>query len=228
MKLGVLFSGGKDSTFALDWALKHHEPAVLITIESQNPESYMYHVPNIRWTKKQAKVIGLPQIYLKTRGQKEQELTELKHALQQAKKEFKVKGIVSGAIFSNYQKSRIDSLARELNLKSFSPLWGKSPERLWEEMLFADWKVIISAVAVGGLGQEWLGKKIGWKEYEQLCNLHQVCYVCTGGEGGEFETFVLDTPFFKKRIEVLDGIKHWDGSAGWFEIKKIRLVRKQY
>jgi diphthine-ammonia ligase len=45
-------------------------------------------------------------------------------------------------------------------------------------------------------------------------------------EGGEGETFVLDCPLFKERIEVVSSRKHWDGMAGNLEILEARLVPK--
>ena len=55
MKLGVLFSGGKDSCYALYKASRKHEIACLLTINSENPNSYMYHTPNTKLTELQAK-----------------------------------------------------------------------------------------------------------------------------------------------------------------------------
>ena len=42
MKLGVLFSGGKDSSLAL---YKAGKVEVLITLDSKNKDSYMFHTP---------------------------------------------------------------------------------------------------------------------------------------------------------------------------------------
>lgn len=41
MKLAVLYSGGKDSNYALYKAAKHHKIACLVTLKSQNPDSYI-------------------------------------------------------------------------------------------------------------------------------------------------------------------------------------------
>jgi len=60
MRLGVLFSGGKDSAFACWKAMQKEEVVCLITIVSRNPESYMFHTPNIRFAALQARSAGLP------------------------------------------------------------------------------------------------------------------------------------------------------------------------
>ncbi|MEE9406395.1 MAG: TIGR00289 family protein, partial [Candidatus Aenigmarchaeota archaeon] len=46
------------------------------------------------------------------------------------------------------------------------------------------------------------------------------------GEGGEFETFVLDCPLFKKAMEVVKGERVWDRDSGLYLIKKIKLISK--
>jgi uncharacterized protein (TIGR00290 family) len=95
-----------------------------------------------------------------------------------------------------------------------------------EEMLGAGFKLIMSAVAAGGLEQEWLGKEITMDAVQELSELHETCYVCTGGEGGEFETLVIDCPMFKKQLKILEAEPHWDGMAGWYEIKNVELIDK--
>jgi uncharacterized protein (TIGR00290 family) len=94
------------------------------------------------------------------------------------------------------------------------------------EMVDNGFFIIMSAVAAGGLEPEWLGKEITHEVIEELANLHETCYVCTGGEGGEFETLVLDSPLFKKRLKVLDAEPIWDGQAGVYKVKKAILVDK--
>ncbi len=225
MKLAALISGGKDSLYAAYLASKEHELSCFIAIKSKNPESYMFHVPNIDLVKLQAKSARIPLIFKTTKGEKEKELKDLKIAIKEAKKKYKIKGIVSGALFSKYQRSRIDKLAEELKLESLSPLWKKVPQEQWKEMFKEKFKVIISAVAAGGLGPEWLGKEINRKTFNQLLNLHNTCYVCTGGEGGEFETLVLDCPLFNEKLKIISSKKHWDGQAGYLAAKA-KLIPK--
>ena len=82
MKVAVLFSGGKDSCFAAYKAKQAgNELTCLISVISENPESYMFHTPNISLTEKQAEVMNLPLIVHKTLGQKEEELTDLEQAI---------------------------------------------------------------------------------------------------------------------------------------------------
>lgn len=227
MNLASLFSGGKDSAFALYKALQEgHEVTVLITISSENPESYMYHVPNIKLTRLQAEAMQLPIIFRITKGVKEEELRDLKAAAEEAIKNYGIEGLVSGAIYSNYQRKRIDDICSELEISSLSPLWKKRPKEMLIEMVAEGFEIVISAVAAGGLGPEWLGREIDKKTIDELTDLHNTCYVCTAGEGGEFETLVLDAPFFKKKLRVMDAEKVWDGQSGVYNVKKAVLVEK--
>jgi ABC transporter with metal-binding/Fe-S-binding domain ATP-binding protein len=203
-----------------------HRISCLISIEPENPESYMYHVPNIKLTPMQAEAMDLPIIYRVTKGIKEEELKDLEEALNEAMQEYNIEGVVSGAIYSNYQRKRIDDICIKFELESLVPLWKRKPKLLLEEMVQAGFRVIISAVAAGGLGPEWLGKEIDNEVIIELSDLHNTCYVCTAGEGGEFETFVLDAPFFKKRMKIINAEKSWDGSSGQYIVKEVVLEDK--
>src|SRR6056297_3006693 len=118
MEVAVLFSGGKDSVYSAYLAKKRgHELVCLITIISENQESYMFHTPSIEKTEKQAEVMELPLITKKTRGEKEIELKDLEESIKKAVKKYHVEGIVSGAIKSVYQASRIKKICDKLKLK---------------------------------------------------------------------------------------------------------------
>ncbi len=228
MRLAALISGGKDSLFATYLAKREDDVVVLISIKSENPESYMYHVPNVDLVKLQAKSMKVPLIFKTTKGIKEEELEDLKDALREAKKKYKIEGIISGAIFSEYQKSRVDKICEELGLKSVAPLWKAKTGKLWKDMIDSEFEIIVVAVAAGGLDKRWLGRKIDKKAVVELTNLHDTCYVCTGFEGGEAESLVLDCPLFEKKIKILEHEIRWDEKtqSGEYIITKAELVDK--
>jgi diphthine-ammonia ligase len=228
MKLAALVSGGKDGLYAAYLASKRDEISVVVAIKSLNPESYMYHVPNIDLVELQAETMQLPLIFRETLGAKEEELSDLKAALAEAKTRYGVEGVVSGAIYSNYQKKRIDDICDELSLRSLSPLWKRNPGELWNEMFKAGFEVLISAVAAYGLTEDWLGRVMDREAFEELCDLHGTCYVCTGGEGGEFETFVTYCPLFKERIVIEKSRKLWDKQtiSGQLIIEKAAITSR--
>ncbi len=230
LKVTALISGGKDSIYALDLAIKQgHEPVCLVAIKSKNPESYMFHVPAIEVVKLQAEAMQIPLIFYETDGVKEEELKDLKEALDIAKQEYGAEAVVSGALASTYKRDRIEALCDELDLKSLCPLWGARPINQWREMLKTGYKIVISGVAADGLTIDWLGKEVDETAVLQLCNLHKTCYICTGGEGGEFETLVLDCPLFKnKQIKLIQTAPFWDEKtqSGELEVKGAELISK--
>ncbi len=226
MRLGVLFSGGKDSTLALHYAAAKEEVACLITLVSENKESYMFHTPNIDITVFQAQALELPQITRTTKGEKERELLDLEEALAQATKEFQLEGIVTGAIESVYQAERVQKICCRLGLWCFNPLWKHDQKALLEELLEKKFKVIISGIFAYPLDEKWLGKKIDLKLIDSLMELQQKYGISPSGEGGEIETTVLDAPLFKKKIEILDYITEARGYSGVLKINEARLVSK--
>lgn len=226
MRLVTLFSGGKDSTYALYLASKEHEIKYLVSIISENPESYMFHTQNIELTKLQAKAMKLPIITKMTKGEKEKELKDLRDVLATIRND--IDGIVCGAIESEYQKSRVVRICEELGLKFLAPLWKRDPLLLLKGMLNAGFKIMIVAVGAAGLTKEWLGRIIDEKCLADLIELNKKYKIHLAGEGGEFETFVLDCPLFKERIEVKDYEKIWDEEtrSGGLLIKKVELIEK--
>ncbi len=201
LKTAVLFSGGKDSCLALYYALKFSDMKCLISLISKNPESYMFHTPNIKFTEIQAKVIGLPIIQQKTKGEKELELKDLEKAIKKAKSKYKIKGIVTGAIESVYQASRIQKICKKLKIECFNPIWQKDQFELLEEIVKLKFDVIVVGVFAQDL-ENFLGRKIDKSYIEDIKKIHAKHKINPAGEGGEFETFVVNAPFFKKKLKI--------------------------
>jgi diphthine-ammonia ligase len=226
MRLGVLFSGGKDSTLALHKAAEKAEVACLITLVSENKESYMFHTPNIDVTALQAEALNLPLIRQETEGKPEAELADLDAAIAQAIKRFKITGVVTGAVESVYQAARIQKICNRLNVWCVNPLWKRNQKALLEETVAEGYKTVISGVFAYPLDKEWLGKQIDSDLIGKLVALGEEYGLSPSGEGGEIETTVLAAPLFKKKIEVLDATVEAKGNSGVFRIKQARLAEK--
>jgi len=227
VKVAVLFSGGKDSTFALYKAKKEgHEIVSLVTMESKSPESYMFHIPNTHLTEYAARAMNLPLIFAETSGEKEKELEDLEKVLKDLKKEKKIEGVVSGAVASSYQKERVDAICAKLKLKSIAPLWERDQFELMSEIIDAHFEVIVVGVAAYGLNESWLGRPLDEEALQELLELNRKNQLSVVGEGGEFETLVVDCPLFKEKIVVLEVEKRWDGIRGEMVIKEVELVKK--
>lgn len=226
MRLGVLFSGGKDSAYALYKAMETEEVVCLISVVSQNEASYMFHTPNIDVTSIQAEAMELPLIQQLTEGIKEEELKDLKRAIKRAKEMYNIEGVCTGAVESVYQAERIQRICDNLGVWCFNPLWLKDQEELLREIVETKFTVIISGIFAYPLDETWLGKVIDTEIIENLIALREKYEISPSGEGGEIETTVLDAPFFKKRIEVVDFEIQINKYSGVFIIKEAELVEK--
>lgn len=223
LRVAALVTGGKDSALALYRALEQgYKVKCLVTMLPQRPDSWMFHYPNIHLADFFAEAVGIPLVKGETSGVKETELEDLKRLLAG----LQVDGVVTGAIMSRYQKKRIDRICKELNLKSIAPLWHENPQKLLEEIIDLKFEVLIVGVYAYGFDVTWLGRKIDQKtigDLIKLCKKHQISIV---GEGGEYETLVLDAPFFKKRIQLIQTEKIWENYNGYLIVKKAKLVEK--
>jgi diphthine-ammonia ligase len=224
LKVAVLFSGGKDSTYAT-WIAEHQawDVEALVSVLPKGVESPMFHFPNVRWTKIQAEAIGLPYRSIET---DRDELLSLQKGLGKLQRELEIQGIVTGAVASDYQKSRIDQICDTLGLKSFAPLWRKDPEILINDLRSFGFKIILSGVGAAGLDESWLGQELTdqrWAILEKVSRKHGIHLT---GEGGEYETFVIDAPNFKKRVSVDKTVNRWDGQSGYLVIEQARLQHK--
>jgi asparagine synthase (glutamine-hydrolysing) len=205
VKCAVLFSGGKDSTFAAYLAKKQgYELCCLISIISKNPDSYMFHTPSISKVRKQAEVMDLPLIIQETEGKKEIELRDLENAIKKTKNKFGIECVVTGAVESVYQESRIQKICDKLNLECFNPLWQKNQIELLQDLIKNKFKVVIIGVAAHPFDRAWLGREINEKFIKDILIIYEEYKINTAGEGGEYESFVLNCPLFKKELKIID------------------------
>ncbi|MBN1159790.1 MAG: TIGR00289 family protein [Candidatus Diapherotrites archaeon] len=220
MRLLALYSGGKDSCYAIYLAQKQsHKIVNMFAMVSESDASYMYHVPNIGLTVLGARAMNIPLELVPTKGEKEKEVDDLERAL----KSVKVDGLLTGAVKSNYQMSRVEKICEKLSLEAVAPLWQKNEDELLQAMLDAGFEIIIVGVAAEGLDESWLGRKIDKQAFEELKKLREKYGVSIMGEGGEYESFVLNAPHFKKRIVIDEAETLWDGVRGTYNIKDAHL-----
>ena len=205
MNCAVLFSGGKDSAYAAYLSRKHGiSLSCLITVISKNPDSYMFHTPSISKVQKQSEKMNIPLMIQETKGEKEEELKDLEYVLQRAKTEFDIEGIVTGAVESAYQASRVQKICDNLSLDCFNPLWQKDQFELLNELINNNFKIIITGVFAYPLDESWLGREINKGFIEDVTKLSDKYKINPAGEGGEFETFVLGCPLFSRELKIKD------------------------
>lgn len=228
LKLGVLFSSGKDSTSsAYIMQKQNYQLTCLIHLKSINPDSYMFQTAGTELVGLQAEAMDLPIVIQETQGEKEEELKDLEKAIKIAKEKYNLDGIVSGALFSTYQRDRIENICDKLGLKIFSPLWHKSQDQHMQEVIDSGVEAIITSVSADGLDKTWLGRKIDQEMIEELKALHQKNQINIAFEGGEAETLVLDSLLFKKKIIIeMSEIVEESKMVARLIIKKAKLIEK--
>ncbi len=224
----VLYSGGKDSNLALWYATQQGWNILcLLAVHPKKTDSYMFHHPNIQWVKLQAETMGYPLETITVGGVKEVEVHELQQGLDKLKKQLKIDGVISGAIQSKYQKSRIDQICENLEIQSLAPLWMKDPETLLREVVKLGFKIIIISCSAQGLDETWLGRLLDEQAIDEIIELSTKFGINPAFEGGEAETFVIDSPLFNQKIRILSAEKQWCPiETGTYQITKAVLEPK--
>jgi len=220
-KAGVLFSGGKDSALALFKAENRFDISCLLSLIPETSDSWMFHKPNLALLERQAERLDKELIIRGTKGEKEKELDDLKELLEKVKKEKQIEVVVIGGIKSNYQGERISKICRELGLEVYAPLWNFSPERLWEELLKNNFKVIISKIASEGIDKKILGKIIDEELLKELTKKAEKYKFSLDFEGGDAETAVLFMPGMKKEIKLKTEIVSEGDYRHFLKIKNV-------
>ena len=112
-KVAVLFSGGKDSTYVIEKLRSSgYEVSCLVSLISENPDSYMLHTPNIELARLSAEALEIPIEFGFTKGLKEQELIDIRNSLKEARKKFSFDYLGSGGLSSEYQRSRLQRILK--------------------------------------------------------------------------------------------------------------------
>jgi diphthine-ammonia ligase len=206
--------------------MERNTVACLITLISENEDSYMFHTPNIRCTGIQAQAMGIPLLSWPTQGRKEEELEDLKAAIAAAQARYGIEGIVTGAIESVYQTARVQRVCRDMDLWCFNPLWQINQLEYLRLLLSLGFEIIISGVFAYPFDESWIGATLTEELVCKLDSLQKKYQINPSGEGGELETFVADGPIFKKHIEIQKASKIYQNYRGHFLIQDTRLVEK--
>jgi len=228
VRFALLTSGGKDSLFAGYFlAIQGWEPTLFIKILPHRNDSYMFHTVNLHVVEKQAECARLPLATVEVSGEKEREIKEFASGLAELRKQYGFDSLVAGGVSSEYQRVRLDMACEEAGLKCFLPLWHKNEKTLFEEYLDHNFKFVFSGVYALGFDQTWVGRVIGREDLERLVRLNKRYGVNIVGEGGEYESLVLDCPLFQsERLCVSGRVERLGPYSYEFKVSVVKTVPK--
>eukprot|EP01062_Namystynia_karyoxenos_P059731 TRINITY_DN51153_c0_g1_i1.p1 TRINITY_DN51153_c0_g1~~TRINITY_DN51153_c0_g1_i1.p1 ORF type:complete len:650 (+),score=148.18 TRINITY_DN51153_c0_g1_i1:76-2025(+) len=228
MRVIGLISGGKDSIYSLQKCVEHgHELACVANLapavaEDEEIDSWCFQTVGHHHIEAVARALGLPLL----RGTIQRgaslltgmdyqptdpadEVESLYALLQRCKEAFPdARAVCSGAILSNYQRLRVESVCHRLGLISLAYLWQREQDEYMDELAAAGVDARIVKVAAMGLKpRAHLGRSV--TELRDLLRSSEHCH--SAGEGGEYETFVVDSPLYRyplllseARVEMID------------------------
>lgn len=216
----ALYSGGKDSTLAFHKAKRRGLSVDRLVTVHPTEDSYLYHVPATELAELAAESLGLPltEVALDqapapdadSGAQGDAEIEPLEETLAEIDD---LAGVVTGAVESEYQADRLETMCDRLDCDLYAPLWQADPETVMGDLLGAGFEVIVVAVAAEGLDADWLGRPLDELAFADLQRLADEQGVHPLGEGGEFETLVLDGPHRDRRLSI-EYERSWDGTRG--------------
>ena len=225
MRVSCLVSGGKDSIYALWYAFHQYEVVSIINFVSDNSESLLFHIPNSKYVSLIAGMFSIPLISVKIKSDDiKEEIEQLVNAICKSETE----AIIAGGIRSEFQRYHFNRAAMLANVKCFNPLWRLSPELIIQDLINNHFEIILISVSSMGLGKNFLGKKLTPKLINKIKDLSYGFDHAIVGEGGEYESFVLDAPFFPSRIVIQETRIHWNEfrEEGYLEIINAKLESK--
>jgi diphthine-ammonia ligase len=221
MRVAILSSGGKDSSAAWWWAkCKGWDIDCLVTVLITGNDSWMFQIPGTSIVEKQAELAGLDWLSVESEGIQEQEILDLENKL----RDLNIDGLVSGAIRSDYQKSRIERMCERLGIKSWTPLWHQSSLGHMRGLVSNGFEVMITSVACEGLTEKWIGHILTNDSLAEMEELSSKYRFNVDGEGGEYETLVVSGPHFHGSLEI-SGEPSWDGRRGELKIDSVSLIK---
>ncbi len=223
MRLASLYSGGKDSTFSLYLMEQSgHDIPYLVNVVPEDAASWIFHTPNLSVVPLMAESMGKELVTAKSSGTEEGDMEGLRNALDG----LDVEGVVSGAIWSDYQWDRMNIVCGDLGLKLMAPLWRKDQDMLMDQFIDSGIRSMIVGCYAEGLGEEWLGRIIDRQAVEELKAIRARTGISIMGEGGEYESLTIDSPMHSRPLEIISSEKDWSRQGGTMRVTSVRLSER--
>lgn len=225
MRLAALYSGGKDSTLAMYTAVQMgHEVPYIVTIRPADSASWVFHTPNLSVVPLMAEAMHVQQVTADSDGTEAGDLDALRRALSG----LDVDGVVTGALWSDYQWDRINMVCGGLDLMVLSPLWRKDQDLVYDLMCASGIEAVIVGVYAEGLDGSWLGRQLDMDTKTDLLALQDRFGLSIMGEGGEYESMTVDSPMNHKRLVVESEERSVGRYTGALNVTRVTLLDKDH
>lgn len=220
MRLASLYSGGKDSTFALYLAEQMgHDVPYLVNIMPEDEASWIFHTPNLSVVPLMAESMGKKLVTAPSTGSEEGDMDGLRRALEG----LDVEGVVTGALWSDYQWDRMNMVCGDLGLKVITPMWRKDQDMMMDQMLDAGIRAVIVGCFAEGLDESWLGREIDREAVAELKELRKKYGISIMGEGGEYESMTVWSPMHTREIRIDSSEVSWTRGSGTLRVTSASL-----
>lgn len=227
MKVAVLYSGGKDSTLAIEYCMKNKwEIEYLLSVKPSRRDCYLFHYATVEHTKELAKILGIKHILVDCNVSDPKK--EAKIIREVVEKNIVDAVVLGGVGLQVTQLKSIQDALLPLRIEVFASHAGLDEEFMLERMIKEGYEVIITEIASDGLDEKWLGRKLDKQSLAELKKLSIKYGFNLLGEGGYYNSLVVSGPIFKKRLEIIDSEKVMeDEFSGYLKINKVKISDKK-
>ena len=229
MDVAILYSGGKDSTFAIQHAKnKGWNIRYLISVKPTRKDCFLFHFATVEHTKEFAKMLDIPHFYVECSvADPVKEAGIVRKVVESNQNKMKVDAVVLGGTgLQETQLKSIQNALRPMNIDVFAAHAGEDHDLIVQQMLENGYEIMITQIASDGL-KDWLGKKITKENFKQLKKDSIKYGFHIGFEGGYADTLVTNCPMFSKRMSVEEiSASFEDSYCGHIEIKRYRMEEK--
>ena len=228
-KIASLWSGGKDSCLACYKAIQtgYKIGYLFNLVSSQNHRRVSFHSISKDLVRSQAEATNLELFQKEIIPAEVDPLRferDLKKLITSLPKD--IKGLVFGYTNPNdRQRFLAKRICSELGLKLIEPLCGKNPRELLREFIELGFKAVIAKIDSKILDPKWLGHFIDKDFFEYLGKRKELGdSIDFCGDLGEFHTFVIDGPLFKRKIKLLETSKIKEDNYWILDIRRHQLL----
>lgn len=204
MKVAILYSGGKDSTYAIDYCKSRGwDVCYLLSVKPSRKDCFLFHFATVEHTPKIAEILGIRHVLLGCDvADPMLEADIVKKEIEKQQKNDPVDAVVLGGTgLQETQLRSVQNALRPFGIEVFAAHAEHEHEDVFREMVEKGYEILVTQVASDGL-MTWLGKKITKENFGCLAADSRKYGFHIGFEGGYADTLVLDGPIFEKRLEI--------------------------